>query len=152
VRAFVCDRQFVYQSYNFVSLSVTVNQSISPWRSSAILVDWALWRGLAFRPTGPGMSSARDGIFIHWFHARHLGQPGPGWAWPEMIFTPGVQADRARDDRGLQILSRSRCEKYWGLNFGSFHTPMWGRLSTKGNRPEEVITPVPWAHYRNSIK
>ncbi len=23
---------------------------------------------------------------------------------------------------------------------------MWGRLSTKGNRPEEVITPVPWAH------
>jgi hypothetical protein len=26
------------------------------------------------------------------------------------------------------------------------------RLSTKGNRPEEVITPVPWVHYRNSIK
>ncbi len=36
---------------------------------------------------------------------------------------PGVQADRARDDRGLQILSRSRDEKYWGLNFGSLHTP-----------------------------
>jgi hypothetical protein len=58
-----------------------------------------------------------------------------------MIFTPNVQADRARDDRGLQILSRSRYEKYWGLNFGSLHTPVWGRLSTKGNRPEEVITP-----------
>jgi hypothetical protein len=33
--------------------------------------------------------------------------------------------------QGLQILSRSRDEKYWGLNFGSLHTPVWGRLSTK---------------------
>jgi hypothetical protein len=37
-------------------------------------------------------------------------------------------------------------------SIGVLHTPVWGRLSTKGNRPKEVITPVPWAHYRNSIK
>jgi hypothetical protein len=56
---------------------------------------------------------------------------------PGMIFTDGAwrSGRPARDDRGLQILSRSRDEKYWGLNFGSLHTLVWGRISMKGNRP-----------------
>jgi hypothetical protein len=66
--------------------------------------------------TGPGVQAdrARDEL-------------GPGWdlytlisrlafrstgSGPGLIFTPDVQADWARDDRGLQILSRSRYEKY----------------------------------------
>jgi hypothetical protein len=39
--------------------------------------------------------------------------------------------------------------KYWGSNFCSSH-PSVGRLSAQGNRPLEVIRPVPWV--RNSIK
>jgi hypothetical protein len=62
----------------------------------------------------------------------------PCWVWQRPSVTGSPPEHRA--------LSRSRDEKYWGLNFGSLHTPVWGRLSTKGNRPEEVITPVPWAH------
>jgi hypothetical protein len=79
--------------------------------------------------TGPNVQARDD------FHARRSGRPGP-----------------ARDDRGLQILSRSRDEKYWGLNFGSLHTPVWGRLPTKGNKPEEVITPDPSLNWKHQNK
>jgi hypothetical protein len=54
---------------------------------------------------------------------------GPGWDLYTLISRPAFRStgpkpgmSSARDDRGLQILSRSRDEKYWGLNFGSLHT------------------------------
>jgi hypothetical protein len=105
---------------------------------------------------GPGIQvdrhrrSSRLGSVTAWHVVPLVWTPtGPGWF---SLTGPDVQADRARDDRDLQILSRSWDEKYWGLNFGSLHTPVWGWLSTKGNKPKEVIRPVPWAHYRNFIK
>jgi hypothetical protein len=127
------------QTYWATPLTGPVVQADRSWDELGL--GWDLYTLIsrpAFRSTGPGpsMSAARDD-----FHAWRSGQPGLGWS-----------ADRAWDDQGLQILLRSRYEKYWGLNFGSHHTPVWGRLSTKGNRPEEVIKPVPWAHYKNSIK
>jgi len=42
--------------------------------------------------------------------------------------------------------------RYWGLSFLQATHHSVGRLSAKGNRREEVIIPVPWAHYRSSIK
>jgi hypothetical protein len=80
-----------------------------------------------------GILAAFAGSVTTWHVAPLVWTPtGSGWF---SLTGPDVQADRARDDRGLEILSRSRDEKYWGLNFGSLHTPVWGRLSTKGNRP-----------------
>jgi hypothetical protein len=133
------------------------------------LISHHLWRSSAFKP-GLFTTSVYDGAWCS-------GRPGPGWYWRPafrptglgMIFTPGLWRGPAfrltspgwfwrltfsptGPGSFFQILSKSRDEKYWVLNFGSLHTLVWGRLSGKGNRPEEVITPILWAHYRNSIK
>ncbi len=68
------------------------------------------------------------------WHVVPLVRTSTGLRWFSLMGS-GVQADRAWDDWRFQILLRFRDEKYWGLNFGSLHTPVWGQLSTKGNRP-----------------
>jgi hypothetical protein len=134
-----------------------------------------LWRDPTFRLIGPGRNDGR-GLKYHecgrGLQILSLGDFG----YLGSVTGPSVQADQAWDDfharlvtgpdvqtnwPGKEWRSRSQISRMRSRSPNSIevprwkvlgHTPVWGRLSTKGNRPEKVITPVPWAHYRNSIK
>jgi hypothetical protein len=70
-------------------------------RDETFIVDWALWRGPAFRPIGPGMRrSSPTGLCDG---ARRSGRSGPGWDVHRRLGSVtrlDVQADRAQDKLG----------------------------------------------------